>query len=207
MEAASRLGVRVGHGHGARRGQRAEGVQSRPRRGRSAPSWPTSAPTHVREPVVAGRCTHHLREPPTRPQGRVHHAARVRALGAGRIDGQGRRSARRRATIRNPDATCVWISGMENSAKCFRISGEPGGNRTPNPQIKSLLLCQLSYRPGETSILPQGRRLRARRSGGQESPAPHSVRIPAGSSPTTAIRARGCRSDARRRTRRSIHPR
>ena len=32
--------------------------------------------------------------------------------------------------------------------KFFRISGEPGGNRTPNPQIKSLLLCQLSYRPG-----------------------------------------------------------
>ena len=27
-------------------------------------------------------------------------------------------------------------------------AGEPGGNRTPNPQIKSLLLCQLSYRPG-----------------------------------------------------------
>src|SRR4029453_8551350 len=26
--------------------------------------------------------------------------------------------------------------------------GEPGGNRTHNPQIKSLLLCQLSYRPG-----------------------------------------------------------
>src|SRR5262245_66546810 len=25
--------------------------------------------------------------------------------------------------------------------------GEPGGNRTHNPQIKSLLLCQLSYRP------------------------------------------------------------
>src|SRR5437868_6294647 len=24
---------------------------------------------------------------------------------------------------------------------------EPGGNRTLNPQIKSLLLCQLSYRP------------------------------------------------------------
>jgi hypothetical protein len=24
---------------------------------------------------------------------------------------------------------------------------EPGGNRTHNPQIKSLLLCQLSYRP------------------------------------------------------------
>src|SRR5215470_11623629 len=27
-------------------------------------------------------------------------------------------------------------------------NGEPGGNRTHNPQIKSLLLCQLSYRPG-----------------------------------------------------------
>ena len=26
-------------------------------------------------------------------------------------------------------------------------SGEPGRNRTFNPQIKSLLLCQLSYRP------------------------------------------------------------
>ena len=26
-------------------------------------------------------------------------------------------------------------------------AGEPGGNRTHNPQIKSLLLCQLSYRP------------------------------------------------------------
>jgi hypothetical protein len=29
-------------------------------------------------------------------------------------------------------------------------AGEPGGNRTLNPQIKSLLLCQLSYRPTET---------------------------------------------------------
>src|SRR6058998_1696779 len=29
--------------------------------------------------------------------------------------------------------------------------GEPGGNRTHNPQIKSLLLCQLSYRPGRGS--------------------------------------------------------
>ena len=29
----------------------------------------------------------------------------------------------------------------------IRNSGEPGGNRTHNPQIKSLLLCQLSYRP------------------------------------------------------------
>ena len=29
------------------------------------------------------------------------------------------------------------------------LAGEPGGNRTHNPQIKSLLLCQLSYRPEE----------------------------------------------------------
>ncbi len=36
-------------------------------------------------------------------------------------------------------------------------SGEPGGNRTPNPQIKSLLLCQLSYRPAERFILSQCR--------------------------------------------------
>ena len=27
------------------------------------------------------------------------------------------------------------------------LGGEPGRNRTVNPQIKSLLLCQLSYRP------------------------------------------------------------
>ena len=32
-------------------------------------------------------------------------------------------------------------------------AGEPGGNRTPNPQIKSLLLCQLSYRPYELPIV------------------------------------------------------
>ena len=35
------------------------------------------------------------------------------------------------------------------------MSGEPGGNRTPNPQIKSLLLCQLSYRPYELLIVIQ----------------------------------------------------
>jgi hypothetical protein len=31
-------------------------------------------------------------------------------------------------------------------------NGEPGGNRTLNPQIKSLLLCQLSYRPQRRAI-------------------------------------------------------
>src|SRR5688500_14419501 len=36
-------------------------------------------------------------------------------------------------------------------------SGEPGGNRTPNPQIKSLLLCQLSYRPVRCHIAPASR--------------------------------------------------
>jgi hypothetical protein len=29
-------------------------------------------------------------------------------------------------------------------AKSFGLSGEPPRNRTENPQIKSLLLCQLS---------------------------------------------------------------
>ena len=42
---------------------------------------------------------------------------------------------------------------MEKRGKCLRRNGEPGGNRTLNPQIKSLLLCQLSYRPGEIVIL------------------------------------------------------
>jgi hypothetical protein len=36
------------------------------------------------------------------------------------------------------------------------LRGEPGGNRTPNPQIKSLLLCQLSYRPDKDEILTHG---------------------------------------------------
>src|SRR5262249_24358299 len=40
---------------------------------------------------------------------------------------------------------CSWRNHDERSR-----SGEPGGNRTLNPQIKSLLLCRLSYRPTET---------------------------------------------------------
>jgi hypothetical protein len=36
----------------------------------------------------------------------------------------------------------VWLESVD--AKEF---DEPGRNRTYNPQIKSLLLCQLSYRP------------------------------------------------------------
>src|SRR5256885_964395 len=36
---------------------------------------------------------------------------------------------------------------MAESVKSFGINGEPGRNRTFTPQIKSLLLCQLSYWP------------------------------------------------------------
>ena len=52
----------------------------------------------------------------------------------------------RRGCARRLDAKSFAMSGM---------SGEPGGNRTPNPQIKSLLLCQLSYRPYELLIVIQ----------------------------------------------------
>ena len=38
-------------------------------------------------------------------------------------------------------------AAREDQGKLLKINGEPGGNRTHNPQIKSLLLCQLSYRP------------------------------------------------------------
>ncbi len=40
-----------------------------------------------------------------------------------------------------PDAVVVWIVPVK------KMGGEPGRNRTFNPQIKSLLLCQLSYWP------------------------------------------------------------
>ena len=39
------------------------------------------------------------------------------------------------------------VGGVEKCAKSLRENGEPGRNRTFNPQIKSLLLCQLSYWP------------------------------------------------------------
>ena len=52
---------------------------------------------------------------------------------------------------RSGHSTCQ----MARHERAFRLAraregesnGEPGGNRTHNPQIKSLLLCQLSYRP------------------------------------------------------------
>ena len=47
----------------------------------------------------------------------------------------------------------IYRSPLE-ALTLFRFSGEPGGNRTPNPQIKSLLLCQLSYRPDRAASSP-----------------------------------------------------
>jgi hypothetical protein len=61
-------------------------------------------------------------------------------------------------SFRNPDATDDASAGVEKRRKYLRENGEPGGNRTPNPQIKSLLLCQLSYRPGEMPILARAKR-------------------------------------------------
>jgi len=51
------------------------------------------------------------------------------------------------ATICNPCATGARSgagTGCRGSRKLLKKNGEPPGTRTPNPQIKSLLLCQLS---------------------------------------------------------------
>src|SRR3954452_13691079 len=48
------------------------------------------------------------------------------------------------ATPAQPEAVATVA---RQTLSTFECSGEPGGNRTHNPQIKSLLLCQLSYRP------------------------------------------------------------
>jgi hypothetical protein len=47
-------------------------------------------------------------------------------------------------SVSTPQATANPLLEVPNS---LEDCGEPGGNRTLNPQIKSLLLCQLSYRP------------------------------------------------------------
>ena len=47
-------------------------------------------------------------------------------------------------TFRNPGATEAVQALVANAGKSFEMSGEPRRNRTYNPQIKSLLLCQLS---------------------------------------------------------------
>ena len=48
------------------------------------------------------------------------------------------------ASARNPDATSDRERVAVNRGKSFVWNGEPPRNRTENPQIKSLLLCQLS---------------------------------------------------------------
>ena len=48
------------------------------------------------------------------------------------------------ATGRNPGATSASEQLLQNQAKSLVVNGEPPRNRTENPQIKSLLLCQLS---------------------------------------------------------------
>jgi hypothetical protein len=62
------------------------------------------------------------------------------------------RSARRHGIGRHPGVTDDAGRRSAARAKSGEISGEPGGNRTHNPQIKSLLLCQLSYRPWRESL-------------------------------------------------------
>jgi integrase len=48
------------------------------------------------------------------------------------------------ATNGNPAATSADLALAVNARKSFGMNGEPPRNRTENPQIKSLLLCQLS---------------------------------------------------------------
>jgi hypothetical protein len=49
-----------------------------------------------------------------------------------------------RATNDNPATTGEDLAMTMNDRKSFVLNGEPPRNRTENPQIKSLLLCQLS---------------------------------------------------------------
>jgi hypothetical protein len=48
------------------------------------------------------------------------------------------------ATVGNLSATDVESPWLNTDAKLLTVNGEPRRNRTFNPQIKSLLLCQLS---------------------------------------------------------------
>jgi hypothetical protein len=48
------------------------------------------------------------------------------------------------ATVGNLSATDFESAWSTEDAKLLMASGEPPRNRTENPQIKSLLLCQLS---------------------------------------------------------------
>ena len=89
----------------------------------------------------------------TRP---VDHTAGLLALAAGHVAREDHRRARRHGTTRTPGGTSDFRDGSSKRSKSCEISGEPGGNRTHNPQIKSLLLCQLSYRPGKFAKADRG---------------------------------------------------
>ena len=57
----------------------------------------------------------------------------------------------RKSNVQPTDCGDLLLAGPRvrgrKSIEAKEISGEPGGSRTLNQQIKSLLLCQLSYRP------------------------------------------------------------
>jgi integrase len=57
-----------------------------------------------------------------------------------------RAAARLDEVLRQAEEPAITATEVKTEVKSLK-SGEPGGNRTLNPQIKSLLLCQLSYRP------------------------------------------------------------
>jgi integrase len=74
----------------------------------------------------------------------------LHACAAGAATGRGRQNERRSGKLvrqlvcQRPDSA---TKRMRRLMDFLDNRGEPGGNRTLNPQIKSLLLCQLSYRP------------------------------------------------------------
>src|SRR5215471_10014873 len=71
---------------------------------------------------------------------------------------QGSRSLARSSTHERDFVALGFHLGFQSrlcgigGGEFLRKTGEPGGNRTLNPQIKSLLLCQLSYRPQRRAI-------------------------------------------------------
>ena len=128
-------------------------VLPHPREGAAAAGAGSRSPPHVRVAADSTRREPRVRARSARPQIDPDHRRRVRSSGA-RRQPIGGRSPGRRATSCNPRATRCADRRLSGATKSWGISGEPGGNRTPNPQIKSLLLCQLSYRPdGESEVI------------------------------------------------------
>jgi hypothetical protein len=132
------MGLSVGDRYGTRRIERPQGVQPLTRRRRPASPRPASNAALLRESVAPGRCADHVRQPTARSQGPVDHAARVRPLGARRVEHPSGRSARRRATIRNqaqptrrqpewknarsPYGAMVSQEGIEPSTRRLRVT-------------------------------------------------------------------------------------